>query len=194
MHVFIAAFAATFAIASASPAAPTPAPVVAPTSAEQFASTAIVDVDARPLPPQIAPADQYFGRLKLSNLGMRNIIHALSVEGTSPLALPMERTRIMGVDTAIVEWADDFPHDPWLKRVVLNFADVLARKHDVDTDRIAIGLLLQVSQHFRNTPYEKLALSRANALSPTSDIDWSVVPFDPPSYMDLLDINVKNLR
>jgi hypothetical protein len=190
MHLFFAALGTTFAIASASPAAQTPAP----TTAEQFASSAVVDVSARPLSPQNAPADQYFGRLKLSNLGVRNIIHALAVEGTSPLALPMERTRIMGVDTAILEWADDFPRDPWLRRVVLNFADVLARKHDVETDTIAIDLLLKASQHFRNTPYEKLALNRANALSPTSDIDWSIVPFDPPSYMDLLDINVKNLR
>src|ERR1700730_2337880 len=120
MHPFFAVFVASFTIGSASPATPAPA-------AQQFAPGTVVNVTARPLTPQDAPADEYFGRLKLSNLGIRNIIHALAVEGTSPFALPLERTRIMGVNTAILEWADEFPRDPWLRRVVLNFADVLTR-------------------------------------------------------------------
>ena len=82
---------------------------------------------AHPLTPTDAPADEYFGRLKLSNIGVHNIIHALAVEGYSPLALPLERTRIMGVETAIVEWAEAFPRDPWLRNTVLNFAGVIAQ-------------------------------------------------------------------
>ena len=81
-----------------------------------FHSVAAVNVTAHPLTPTDAPADEYFGRLKLSNIGVHNIIHALAVEGYSPLALPLERTRIMGVETAIVEWAEAFPRDPWLHR------------------------------------------------------------------------------
>ena len=60
----------------------------------------------------------------------------------------------------------------WLRRVVLNFTDVIAQKHDVDTDRIAVDLLLQETQRLGNTPYAKVALARANAIVPASDIDW----------------------
>jgi len=136
-----------------------------------------------------APADQYFGRLKLSNLGIRNIIHALAVEGSSPLALPLERTRIMGVHSAILEWGDSFPRDPWLKNSVLNFAYVLVSKHDPDTDMIALDLLLQASQRFRNTPYAKTVLARAGSIQPTDSIDWSIVPFDIPTPSEVAEFN-----
>jgi hypothetical protein len=129
--------------------------------------------------------------LKLSNLGIRNIIHALAVEGNSPLALPLERTRIMGVHTAIVEWGDAFPRDPWLKNSVLNFAGVLVSKHDPDTDMIALDLLLQASQRFRNTPYAKTALGRAGSIQPTDAIDWSVVPFDLPTLSQIVELKAR---
>src|SRR5215472_2509435 len=63
-----------------------------------------VAVNSQPLTPASAPADEYFGRLKLSNLGIKNIIRAFRVEGNSPLALPMQRARIEAVDSAIFDW------------------------------------------------------------------------------------------
>lgn len=146
---------------------------------------ATVAVSARPLTPQNAPADQYFGHLKLSNLGVRNIIHALSVEGQSPLALPLERTRIMGVETALAEWGDAYPRDTWLRGAMLNFAGVMAGKHDTDTDRLAVDFYLQTSIHYPNTPWSKQALKQLGSLVPATGIDWTIPAYDPPD-MDLL--------
>jgi hypothetical protein len=158
-----------------------------------FTSSALISVNAHPLTPQNAPADEYFGRLKLSNVGIRNIIHAIAVEGDSPLALPLERSRIMGVETAIVQWSELYPRDPWLRRAMLTFAQVLAPKHDVDTDRIAIDMLLRAGQRFADPAYQKLVDQRLRAIAPASDIDWSAVPFDPPTFADAFYLNVGRL-
>jgi hypothetical protein len=179
-------------LCAVSPSVAAAVSVQLPSTATSFSSATTLSIDAHPLTPQNAPADEYFGRLKLSNLGVRNIIHAMAVEGNSPLALPLQRTRIMGVHTAIVEWGDAFPRDPWLRRVVLNFTDLLAQKHDVETDAIAIDLLLQASHRFRDTAYERMALSRANALAPTSTVDWTIVPYQP-TYADSLELHVGRL-
>lgn len=186
---FVSAFTAVPCLAAPSSVAASPLAAASPRPiGADVAFPAIVNVTARPLAPFNAPADQYFGRLKLSNLGVRNIIHALAVEGDSPLALPLERTRIMGVHTAILEWGDEYPRDPWLKHSVLNFADVLVSKRDPDTDMIAFDLLLQASQRFRNTPYAKTVIARAGAIQPTDSIDWSVVPIDMPTLSEVAEL------
>jgi hypothetical protein len=169
-------------------ACPHPARADAP-----FASSALIAVTAHPLTPQNAPADEYFGRLKLSNVGIRNVIHAIAVEGDSPLALPLERTRIMGVETAIVQWAELYPRDPWLRRAMLTFAQVLVPKHDVDTDRIAIDMLLRAGQRFDDQRYRDLVDRRLRAIAPASDVDWTAMPFDPPTFADAFQINVGRL-
>jgi len=147
---------------------------------------ATVDIVARPLAPQNAPADQYFGRLKLSNLGMRNIIHAIAVEGDSPLALPTERTRIMGVETAIAQWSDEYPRDTWLRNVLFSFAYVMQGKHDVDTDRIAVDELLAASLRYAGTPWSARALKQLAGIDPASPYDWNTIPFDPVDPISLM--------
>jgi len=141
-----------------------------------------VTITARPLPPPDAPADQYFGKLKLSYLGVRNIIHALAVEGNSPLALPLQRSRIMGVESAIAAWGNAYPRDTWLRGVMFSFAGVMSQKHDVDTDRIAIDLLLEASDRYSDSRWAKTALARVRAIRPTSAIDWTVVPTFGPYF------------
>ena len=148
--------------------------------------TATIDVVAHPLSPQNAPADQYFGRLKLSNLGIRNIIHAIAVEGDSPLALPMERTRIMGVESAIAQWSDEYPRDTWLRNVLFSFAYVMQGKHDVDTDRIAVDELLGASMRYAGTPWSARALKQLAGIDPASPYDWSTIPVDPVDPISLV--------
>lgn len=174
------AFAATLGAAVAAQ----PAPVIRDGHAD-------VAVDARPLGPADAPADQYFGRLKLSNLGVRNIIHALAVEGRSPLALPLERARIMGVETAIAQWGDEYPRDTWLRGVMLNFAGVMAGKHDVDTDRIAVDLFIETSLRYPNTRWSKQAMRQLDALAPANAIDWSIPAFDLPDQAAIMAKRIK---
>jgi hypothetical protein len=62
----------------------------------------------------LAPADEYFGRMKMSVLGIRNALDGLErrVESGdrsvgSMLAL---------VDDAISDWRSKYPRDTWLRR------------------------------------------------------------------------------
>ena len=169
-----AASTASAALGDATPATPA------------FDPSMVVNVTAHPLTPRDAPADEYFGVMKLSNLGVRNIIHAFAVEGNSPLALPLQRTRMMAVHSAIVAWGDEFPRDTWLRNVTMNFTNELTAKHDADADMAAIDLLLQASQRFRNTPFGRSALDRMRSITPSTTVDWSVPPFDPPTLADLV--------
>jgi hypothetical protein len=166
-------------VASAAIAAPLP-------GSTSFDPSSVVNVTGHPLTPRDAPADEYFGIMKLSNLGIRNIIHAFAVEGNSPLALPLQRTRIMAVHSALVAWGDEFPRDTWLRNTTLNFTNELTAKHDLAADMTAIDLLLQASQRFRNTPYGRKALDQMRAIAPTTEVDWTVPPFDPPTLSDVV--------
>lgn len=183
-----AAFVATAQMAAAAPvdqrstATPVDQRSTATPAAPTDAGSSLVSIDARPLTPAAAPADEYFGRQKLSNLGIRNIIHAFAVEGNSPLALPLERSRIEAVDSAIIDWGEKYPRDPWLPRATINFARVLASKNDVSTTTIAIDLLLRASQRYRNTKYEQLTLAQVRSIKVPSGVDLTSVPFSPPGY------------
>jgi hypothetical protein len=62
----------------------------------------------------LAPADEYFGRMKMSVLGIRNALDGLERRAAngdrsvgSMLAL---------VDDAISDWRSKYPRDTWLQR------------------------------------------------------------------------------
>jgi hypothetical protein len=151
----------------------------------------LVNVTAQPLTATNAPADEYFGKFKLSNLGIRNIIRAFRIEGNSPLALPIQRARILAVDLALVDWGEKYPRDLWLIGTTFGFADVLSMKQDIDTDAIAINLLLRTSQRFENTKYEKTAIDRLGKLRPVSGVDFTVDNVTRPGLPDLIPLQIK---
>ena len=145
-----------------------PADAAAPTAATaSSAATAAVPFDdahaltykviAAPLTEPSAPADEYFGRLKLSNLGIRNIIHAITVEGNSPLALPGQVTRIQAVRDSMADWADKYPRDSWLPGTIVKFATLLESKQQPSYDETAISLFWLLVEHYPKTWYSKFA-------------------------------------
>jgi hypothetical protein len=148
---------------------------------------ASVEINTHPLPPAAAPADEYFGHQKLSNLGIRNIIRAFRIEGNSPLALPIQRGRMQAVDSALFDWGEKYPRDPWLSGAVFGFADVLLIKHDVQTDTMAVDLLLRATQRYAGTHYESEAVRELEAIRPVRDVDWSAASGDPPPYAELVE-------
>jgi hypothetical protein len=169
---------------------------VAPAAADVPATggpdgSATVAISSHPLTPTNAPADEYFGRMKLSNLGVRNIIHAFAVEGNSPLALPLQRSRMEAVDSALVDWGEKYPRDPWLPKALLHFTDELTAKQDVRADTMAVDLLLTATLRYKNTTYAKVALSKLRALRPSSSVDLTADQFEPPSLAEMAGLILK---
>jgi hypothetical protein len=69
---------------------------------------------------RVAPADEYFGRLKLSILGVRNTLRDL---GARADADPAHATSILGsaglTEDAIHEWEKKYPRDTWVPTSIL---------------------------------------------------------------------------
>jgi hypothetical protein len=169
--VRIAAYAATFVVtASAQALAGSTPPAAAPPFDENVWHTYFVGAHAISRAP--APADEYFGRFKLSFLGMRNIIRDMNVEGDSPLALPLQEGRIHEVAGSLADWADRYPRDKWLPGTTASFVRFLERKRSPDAALIAADLIAYLNDRFASTPSGKwyTALAAAHV---------SVAGFDP---------------
>ncbi|HEY4439723.1 MAG TPA: hypothetical protein VGN14_04675 [Candidatus Elarobacter sp.] len=65
----------------------------------------------------LAPADEYFGRMKMSVLGIRNALNGIerrAAEGDRNYAAM--GGQLAWVDDAIRDWEAKYPHDTWLPR------------------------------------------------------------------------------
>ena len=77
---------------------------------------------------RLAPADEYFGRLKMSILGIRNRINELESESADPaLNNASISWKISMVEDAIADWRNKYPADPWIPRFRTRLNVVYAR-------------------------------------------------------------------
>ncbi len=80
----------------------------------------------------VAPADEYFGRLKMSILGIRNQLHDLDMKLKFT---PEKGEDVIGaaamVEDAIHDWEHKYPADPWLAKDVYQLTALYAR---IDTE------------------------------------------------------------
>jgi hypothetical protein len=173
MRLFLAAAAAALLAV-----VPPPAPAaIAPLDDHRFIVYAI---SMPPLvPPAQAPADRYFGVQRLSNLGVRNMVHDMVLEGPSPLALPQQLGRIEGVESALDDWLEHFPSDRWLPGAMLDFATFLQSKQQPFTDDLALGYLSYVSMRFAGTQPARWANQILATYTLVPPFDMSSVP--PPN-------------
>jgi len=83
----------------------------------------------------LAPADRYFGRLKMSILGVRNSIKDLAARAD---AHPEDAEHIFDkavlVEDALHDWHAHFPRDPWIPRYAYSLAQLYG-KLDLDDAR-----------------------------------------------------------
>jgi len=136
-------------------------------------------ISGQPLrPPSQAPADRYFGVQRLSNLGVRSMLHDMVLEGTSPLALPQQLERIDGIESALTDWQEQYPSDSWLPGTMLDFASFLQTKAQPFTDDLAIGYLYYVSARYSRTPAGRSANATLAQYVLTPPFDVSTTP--PP--------------
>jgi len=84
----------------------------------------------------LAPADRYFGRLKMSILGVRNQIKDLTVRAD---AHPEDAEHIYDkavlVEDALRDWHKHFPRDPWIPKYAYSLAQLFG-KLDYDDARV----------------------------------------------------------
>jgi hypothetical protein len=108
-----------------------------------------------------APADEYFGQLQISILGIRNLIHDL---GMAYDKAPDRADAIMGkasiVEASLRDWEQKYPRDPALGRYVYDLCR-LYQKIDLDDARRK-GVLTQswLFSRYADTHYAADELKR----------------------------------
>ena len=77
---------------------------------------------------KVAPADEYFGRLKMSILGIRNTLKDLAQKADYN---PSNSEQIFGsagfAEEALHEWEHKYPSDPWLAKSVAGLVHMYSR-------------------------------------------------------------------
>ncbi|HZW54092.1 MAG TPA: hypothetical protein VFF00_08655 [Candidatus Elarobacter sp.] len=96
-----------------------------------FAAPAFAEPSAN-----LAPADRYFGRLKMSILGVRNQLKDLSERaGAHPEDAEHIYDKAVLVEDALHDWQRHFPRDPWIPKYAYSLAQLYS-KLDTDDARV----------------------------------------------------------
>ena len=81
-----------------------------------------------------APADEYFGPLKESILGIRNRLVAYEHKAASDLLVTGSVRGIDNVELAIEDWDHHYPRDPWLAGFMDRTLHIYGRAHALETE------------------------------------------------------------
>jgi hypothetical protein len=121
---------------------------------------------------KVAPADEYFGRQKLSILGISNTIHDVGIRVAND---PANGARYLGTLTwaeeALEDWARKYPQDGWLPQRAYTMSHLLWQLHTAEADGLA--------NRCRKILFAQFANSRLSALARTESAA-SVAPLNVP--------------
>jgi len=105
-------------------------------------------------PIRVAPADEYFGRLKMSILGIRNQLRDL---GLRLQYAPDKGEAVLGsaamVEDALRDWEHKYPADPWLAKSVYELTSLYARVHTALGQQNAARTLRWLLARYGRTAY-----------------------------------------
>jgi hypothetical protein len=123
-----------------------------------------------------APADRYFGRLRMSALRIRYEIAQLKSRYDNHKLLPENASHLAGLTgEAYYDWAGRYPKDGWLASTGINLAHLYEDLPGASARSSAMKALTFVRSHFGNTRYSKQAaaeLGRGIATKP--DPLWAI--------------------
>lgn len=108
----------------------------------------------------VAPADEYFGNLKMSVLGIRNELRLLESRVD---AAPDQGDRILTmasfVEDALSDWESHYPADPWLAKSVYALEHVYSKVKSEAGRRSAMRVLSWLISRYSNTVFPEEALN-----------------------------------
>ena len=103
---------------------------------------------------RVAPADEYFGHLKMSILGIRNQLRDL---GLRLQYAPDRGGDILGaagfVEDALHDWEHKYPADPWLAKSVYQLTSLYARVRSVEGQQDATRVFHWLQTRYARTIY-----------------------------------------
>src|SRR5215472_13057204 len=80
--------------------------------------------------PKVAPADEYFGRMKMSILGITNSIRDTGTrEGFDPNNASQYYNSLALTENALEDWSQKYPQDSWIPRRAYDLSHDFYRMH-----------------------------------------------------------------
>ncbi|MEA2719883.1 MAG: hypothetical protein QOJ39_1747 [Candidatus Eremiobacteraeota bacterium] len=129
-----------------------------------------------------APADEYFGRLQMSILGVRNKVKDLGLDAELH---PEHGKAVLGnalwVEDAMRDWAKKYPFDRWLPRYAYALEQMYERIPGDDAHRRAVKQVSYLTAYFPQTLYGKVGRAKLVAGIPVAD------PSEPPAGLTELE-------
>ena len=88
--------------------------------------------------PKVAPLDEYFGKMKLSPLGINNTIHDTNLRVKyDPNHAGNYYQSLEWAENALHDWAQKYPQDTWLPGRAYFMSHVFWQMHSADADAAA---------------------------------------------------------
>ncbi|GAC1571717.1 MAG: hypothetical protein NVS3B7_02100 [Candidatus Elarobacter sp.] len=145
-----------------------------------------------------APADEYFGRLGMSILGVRNKVKDLGLEAdVHPDRDRAVLTNALWVEDAMRDWAKRYPFDRWLPRYAYALEVMYERIPGEDAHKRAVKQVSYLTAYFPQTLYGRVGRAKLVTGIPTPDpsatpqietelerlalLDGKVLPTIPPA-------------
>jgi len=105
-----------------------------------------------------APADEYFGRMKMSVLGIRNGLNDTALRiAYDPRHAASRLAACRWLENAIEDWGDKYPRDAWLPGMILALEHLYMRIHTAGARSWSAHLLAWVHRHYRGSHFERIA-------------------------------------
>jgi hypothetical protein len=154
-------------------AAATPHPVHAST---HHALARPVVPPVRHLTYRVAPADEYFGRLKMSILGIRNALRDMGLKADAD---PDHATSILGTialtEDAMRDWERKYPHDTWIPPAILQLERDYAKVDSDDARAHAKVVMVWLVRDYPTSAPGKLG---------RGELDRNLVGVKPPPVLE----------
>jgi len=117
----------------------------------------------QPAPTAVAPADEYFGKLQMSVLGIRNELANLATRVESDAAFGKHEVKgAESIEDAIRDWAQKYPRDNWLDRYAVQLEKLYASIETGESRMHLAGFAQWIHEHFAGQPLDAHCTDVAN--------------------------------
>jgi len=113
---------------------------------------------------KVAPADEYFGRMKMSILGVQNTLKDLSAKlAFAPDSGADVLHSAYYVEDAIHDWEHKYPQDSWLPKSVFNLSQLYSSIKSDEGQRRAAATLHWLIARYPHTAFAATARNQVSA-------------------------------
>jgi len=121
---------------------------------------------------KVAPADEYFGRLKMSVLGIANELNKLQsqVDGQPEMSASVLDPASL-VEDAIHDWERHYPGDPWLAKDVYKLTHLYANVRTDEGHTRAVRGIAWLRAKYQASGFAQKAMGEVN-----QPVDAAIAP------------------